>query len=98
VVHATTRTRPAGRRLIEDKLRRRGVDASVIASMTTGRDIANDAQAALDLARRRWVSMRRLEPAVAARRIAGLLLRRGFEEDIVANAIAALDLPDSAHE
>lgn len=74
--------RPRGRRLLEQELRHKGVD----------RDLARDAvdaaapdeqSAALALARTKVRSYAALDPAVARRRLAGFLGRRGYGFDVI---------------
>ena len=80
--------KPAGRRLIEAKLRQRGLDADTARaatdSATEGRDPLQDAIA---LARSKARSLRGVDRATAQRRLLGALARRGFEGDVCWEAI-----------
>lgn len=93
IVRSVTQKRSAGRRLLEEKLRQHRVDEDVARQVSedAGRE-QNDRQAAMALAQRQLATMGGVELATAARRIAGLLARRGFEEDVVAAAIQSLRL------
>jgi regulatory protein len=92
VVRATVQKAPAARALIETRLAGRMVDPEVAQSIaiasTAGQD---DHAAALALARRRLAAMARLPRATAARRLAGVLARRGFDEAVIADTLDALD-------
>jgi regulatory protein len=93
----TVRGAPAADRLIETRLRRGGVEADLaarVARETAGED---PVAAALLVAERRCRGLDRLDPAVAARRVAGVLARRGFDEDVIETVLSRLDLhPDQA--
>jgi regulatory protein len=93
VVRGTARRGPAGRRLLQEKLRQRGVAEEVageiMARAAAGQD---DRQAALELARRRLGTMAGIDPTKARRRLAGLLARRGFDDEIIAGTLRSLSL------
>lgn len=97
VVRSELGRKPAGKRLIEAKLRRDGVEASVIARVLVEafaeRDERDDA---LELARRQARTLVRLEREVAERRLVGRLARRGFDAG-VARSCARLALDECAH-
>lgn len=86
-----TRSRATGAKRIEASLRSKRVDAE------TARDAARRSlagtdlhAAATDLVRRRAAAMSvGLDPRVKARRLFGLLARRGFEADVAAHAVRA---------
>lgn len=93
VAAAEIRRKPAGSRLIETKLRAKRIDAKLareIASHTVSEDRARREDrgehknaAALELARRKMRTLsNRVDPDTAARRIYGLLARRGFDPDV----------------
>lgn len=88
------RRKPMGARLIEAKLRARGVQGplarSAAAEAASQRDDADDA---LALARKRLASMPPdLEPNKVQRRLFGYLARRGFDSQVCAAAVRiALD-------
>lgn len=88
VALTTLRARPAGKRLLEQSLRRRGVAPEVVRSVveevTVERDPLEDA---LELAMKRArVMPARLDAAARSRRIYALLARRGFDPDVCREA------------
>ena len=92
IVHATTRDLPAGEALIRARLEQRGVDAhatdDVIRDATSQRDESLDAKL---LARQALLRMPgSLDDAAKARRLLGLLARRGFTQDHALDAVRAL--------
>ncbi|MEL6329379.1 MAG: RecX family transcriptional regulator [Planctomycetota bacterium] len=82
---------PTGRRLVEAKLLRRGIDRGVAES--AARDAAGDRDALADarrLAARKLRTMpASLEPDAVRRRLLGALSRRGFEPEIAREAAEA---------
>lgn len=91
IVHATTRNLPAGEALLRARLEQRGVeqDAADQALKEAGeRDESLDANL---LARQALLRMPdSLDDASKARRLLGLLARRGFSEDHALAAVRAL--------
>lgn len=88
MVRSELSRKPAGRRLLETKLRQKGVPAEVAADEIRAgladRDAAADCEALL---RRRARSFSDdIEPAAAMRRLLGLAARRGFESDVAREA------------
>jgi regulatory protein len=94
VVHQATRTKPAGRRLLNERLLGRQIDRSVaekaVAAHESTRD---DVQAALGLARKRLATMSSLPVATIQRRFRSLLARRGFDDDTIETVMDRLHLP-----
>lgn len=89
VVRGMLARKPAGRRLLSSKLARRGVARpqadEAISRELAGRDLAADA---LALARQRASRLPAgIEPETAARRLMGLLARRGFEAGVCMTAV-----------
>lgn len=70
--------RGLSRRAVAAKLRLRGVDESSVQAAIDQIDSDSELAAASDLAVRRLRSLRELDPTVQARRIVGLLARRGY--------------------
>ena len=70
--------RGLSRSAVATKLRQRGVADDVIATAVAGIDSDSERAMALDLARRRAATMRGLDPQAQARRLVGLLARRGY--------------------
>lgn len=91
IVRGAISRKPAGRKLIEQKLRKRGVafDAAQAAVREAAKH-QDDRQSAYELGRRRLATMGCAAPHTALRRVAGLLARRGFEEDAVEAALERL--------
>jgi regulatory protein len=84
-------TRHAGRglarRALRHELRERGVADETVAEALAGIDEQDELDAARDLVRRRVSGMRGDDPARRARRLAGMLARRGYDSSIAARAI-----------
>lgn len=83
IVHATTRDLPAGQALLRARLDERGVDASASEqALHAAGEGRNDRENARQLAQ---AAVRRMPPslddATRARRLLGLLARRGFDEE-----------------
>lgn len=97
VVHAARRGKPAARPLLEEKLRRHGIEEHIIATTLDAHDEAHDPFAeALALAMKRHATMRHLDSTTTARRLAGVLARRGFDESIIERVLDRLRLhPDA---
>jgi regulatory protein len=80
--------RRRGTRSLRAELRGRGVAAEVIEEATAEVDEDAERQSALALASRRAAGLSRLPPEVARRRLAGLLLRRGFSGALTSSVLA----------
>jgi regulatory protein len=94
IVHELTSRRPAGAKLLTERLTARGIDEPiarrVVARALDEHDPLHDA---IVLANSKLRTLDRVSATTKARRIAGLLMRRGFEEEIVRTVLAQLDLP-----
>lgn len=90
--------RRRGTRSLTAELRVRGVAPEVIDLATSEVDEQAELATALALARRRAAGMARLDMAARRRRLAGLLLRRGFSGSIVSSVLAEVlaDSPELA--
>ena len=92
MVHATRRDLPAGEALLRAKLEQRGVrdDAAerAVREASEGADEASDARALARAALGRMPAS--LDDAAKARRLLGLLGRRGFDEEHALEAIRAV--------
>ncbi len=87
------RSKPAGRRFIEAKLRQKGINQSIIKE-TLDEELQDQDpyQDALKLARRAARSLaRNPDPEVRKRRLIGRLARRGFDHDIVRKAVEQVE-------
>lgn len=89
LARSAVRGAPAGKRLIENKLRKRGLDReSVDAAIDEVRDGLNEPEAAFALACKRLRAMpASLDAQARRRRVYGALARRGFEAEVCAEAV-----------
>lgn len=89
------RSQPASQRLIVHKLVQRKFSRDlaerVAAEVLEGTDAVEQA---MEFAEKRYRSMQSLSPAVAVRRIAGALARRGFDHSTTREVIARLGILD----
>lgn len=92
---AASASRRAGRRMVESKLRARGIDRTTAAKASA--DAAKERNAyedALALGRARFKRMSdRLTPDAKRRRLYGLLARRGYDSDVCRQVIDKLLKP-----
>jgi regulatory protein len=77
-VESRQRSRGLARRALAQELRRKDVDDETARTALDELDPDQEAQAASELVRRRARSMRTLDPAVATRRLVGMLARKGY--------------------
>lgn len=87
--------RGLSRRVVADELRRRGVEPEVVIEATAQIDHDAELEVATAFATKKLRGMARLEPAVAKRRLAGALARRGYGSAVVAHVLREV-LRDSA--
>jgi regulatory protein len=92
---AASASRRAGKRLVEAKLRSRGIDRTTAAKASTTAAAARDAlEDALILGRARFKRMSdKLTPDAKRRRLYGLLARRGYDPDTCRKVIDKLMKP-----
>lgn len=100
IVRETLARKPAGRRLLQQKLFQKGIDRRVAdAAIAEALDATDQSAAAVELVRKRLRSMQRLDPVARKRRLYGLLARRGFDPDAIDDALRAaaadIDAADS---
>lgn len=74
--------RPRGRRLLEQELRQKGVDRETV-RQTIETAAIDEHAGALEIARTKLRTYGKLSPDVARRRLAGVLMRRGYGYDVV---------------
>lgn len=72
-----------GRRRIREELRRKGIDGDTLAQALEAVDDEDEWAAARAVADKKMRSLRGVDPAVARRRLAGVLARRGFAPHVV---------------
>ncbi|NMO89889.1 regulatory protein RecX [Actinomycetospora sp. TBRC 11914] len=77
-VDSRHRHRGLGRRALSQELRRKGVDAETADEAVAGLDADAERDKARELVRRRLPSLDRVEPPAAARRLVGMLARKGY--------------------
>jgi regulatory protein len=88
LIDETLARKPAGPKLLRDKLRRRGLGRELVDDLLAEhRDPGRDVDGAAELARRRLPALTRYDPATRRRRLWGLLARRGFEPDVIDQAV-----------
>lgn len=78
LVRTRFREKFAARRAIASELKTKGISAANIAAALEQIDDADEAQAALALARKKAATLTNVEPVVAKRRLAGALQRKGY--------------------
>lgn len=77
-VDSRHRHRGLGRRALSQELRRKGVDTETADEAIAGLDPEAERERARELVRRRLPSLDRVEPSAAARRLVGMLARKGY--------------------
>jgi regulatory protein len=92
VIESVTRTRPAGAKLLRQKLRSRKIDDEAILDEVSERDSTEDVEAAFGFAKRQWAKLEEVPRPKAIRRLAGLLARRGYEEQTVTDVLQRLGI------
>lgn len=99
-VSSRHRHRGLGRRALADELRRKGVDRETAAVALDELGGEDERARAAELVERRLPSMRRLDDTVAARRLVGMLARKGYAaglaHEVVREALAGRDADASA--
>ena len=97
---AVHRERGLAGRAVAMKLRQRGIDEATLQAAVGQIDAESEADAARLLVARRRKSLRGLEPQVQARRLVGLLARRGYPPglayQIVRESLACPEIADAA--
>lgn len=87
--------RGLGRRALSAELRRKGVDGDVVASAVGSVSVEDETAAARVLVERRMRAMSGLDRTVKARRLSGLLARKGIPAGVAQRVVReALDLGD----
>ncbi|ANM29910.1 hypothetical protein ABI59_10485 [Acidobacteria bacterium Mor1] len=89
VVRDTAARKPAGPRLLKQKLMQKGVDGQTVDDVLADLAPAADEQAeqALELVRKKLPSMARLDAVTRKRRLYGMLGRRGFDYEAIESAL-----------
>jgi regulatory protein len=96
---AQHRERGLAGRAVAMKLRQRGIDEPTVQAAVGQIDAESEAEAARALVARKLRSLRSLDPPAQARRLVGLLARRGYPpglaHQVVRTALAGSGLPDA---
>jgi len=91
LIRQTQRAKPAGPRLLRQKLMTKGLDRTLIDQLLgETADATDDLEQALTLARKRLAQLQRHDPATRLRRVYGLLGRRGFDGETIQRAMETL--------
>ena len=93
LIRAANARRPAGPRLLRAKLHQRGIPQAIVDRLlaVADADPAHAIARALELARKKHRALDpQLHPATRARRLWGLLARRGFEAETIRDALQQL--------
>jgi regulatory protein len=92
-VDSRHRHRGLGRRALSQELRRKGIDSEVAGEAVAGLDADAERERACELVRRKLPSLDRIESQAAARRLVGMLARKGYGAgmayDVVRTEMAA---------
>lgn len=93
---AQHRERGLARRAVAVKLRQRGIQDETVSPAVEQIDPASEAAAARQLVERRRRSLAGLDPGVQARRLVGLLARKGYSSELAYRVVreAMRDRPD----
>jgi regulatory protein len=91
VVREALARKPAGARLLKQKLAQKGVERAVADRVVAqAMETVDQTSAAADLARKRLRQMHRLDDATKKRRLFGLLARRGFDYETIDAALRSI--------
>lgn len=91
-----THEKPSGRRKLSFELKRHGVPAKIQEEILSGITPADEAARALEIASSQWQRFEKLEPEKRKKRVYDLLIRRGFDFDIVRDAVEKLESQSDA--
>ncbi|KAA1426542.1 regulatory protein RecX [Nocardioides antri] len=96
-VDSRQRTRGLARRALAQELRRKGVDDETAREVLAEVDPASEDQAARQLVRKKLRGLRGVDDTVAARRLVGMLARKGYSAGL-AYAIVKDELAEAGRE
>ncbi|WP_203566627.1 regulatory protein RecX [Aestuariimicrobium ganziense] len=77
----------SSKRVITEELRHKGIDQELIVEAVSGIDRDSELAAAREIAAKKARSLSGLDPAVAQRRLAGALARRGYGPSVVQQVV-----------
>ena len=78
--------RPRGRRLLQQELRQKGIDAETVREVIADADL-DEVAAAVELARRRLAATAGDDSGAVRRRVTAYLVRRGYSFDVIRMAL-----------
>ena len=91
LIRELQRAKPAGPRLLRQKLMTKGLDRTLIDQLVEEATAdTDDYEPALELARNRLTQLHRHDPTTRLRRVHGLLGRRGFDADTIRRVMETL--------
>lgn len=98
VVHQLSLGKPAGPKLLKQKLWQKGLDTKTIDAVLNETDLTTDTQReqAQQLVEKKLPSLERYDHPTRYRRLQGLLARRGFDHDIIRDVLSQLNRHDDA--
>jgi len=79
-------TDPKGRFLLMKELKKKGVEASIVEEVLSGRDV-DESALVKNLVGKKLMSFRGIPKVKAKRRVFGFLARRGFSYDVIEEAL-----------
>jgi regulatory protein len=85
LIDETLRRKPAGPRLLRQKLMQKGLDRKLIDRLVGA--LEPDGDGAVELARKKMRTMNDIDPQKQKQRLWGLLARRGFDSDTIEQAV-----------
>ncbi len=96
LIDETRRARPAGPRLLQQKLRQKGLDPELIGRLIDEAEEHADADAdARALIEKTLPRLRNCDAPTRRRRLYGVLARRGFDNDVIQRAIEEVESRDA---
>ena len=81
------RSKPKGKKMLAHELANQRIDRTTVDRVISGIDDSEEADTALELARKQAKRYQSLRPEVAKRRLHGFLLRRGFDYETIQSVI-----------
>lgn len=95
-VESRQRSRGMARPVLRQELRRKGIDVEVAEAALEEIDADDERTRAVELARVKARSLRRLEPQARVRRLVGMLQRRGYSGSVAFSVVREVldDLPE----
>jgi regulatory protein len=89
-----TQGKPSGRRKISFEMKRHGVPAKIQEEVLSELTAEDESERALELAKPKWLSLQRYPEDKRKKRLFDFLMRRGFDYQIVRDAMSKLKIED----